>query len=115
LLRRKLDDQDDELDIAALLGRACLLQIEHKDKGERTFAKVANIMPLPALTKTPPASTPLSFFSLEPGEFDAKMLAALPEWQQAWIAKGSRTRLDNAPPAVRVARAQAIVDDDIPF
>jgi hypothetical protein len=55
------------------------LQIDHEDKGERTFAKVANVMPLPAQTKTPPASTPLLFFSLEPGEFDAKALVALPE------------------------------------
>lgn len=55
------------------------LQIDHEDKGERTFAKVANVMPLPAQTKTPPASTPLLFFSLEHGEFDAKALAALPE------------------------------------
>jgi hypothetical protein len=72
-------DAQEGFDITALLGRACLLQIEHEDKGDRTFAKVANVMPLPAQTKTPPASTPLSFFSLEPAEFDAKVLAALPE------------------------------------
>jgi hypothetical protein len=116
LLRRKLDERDDELDIAALLGRACLLQIEHEDKGDRTYAKVANVMPLPAQTKNPPASTALSFFSLEPDEFDAKALTSLPDWQQAWIAKGSRTKSQSTPsPGLRVVTTAAAIDDDIPF
>jgi hypothetical protein len=44
-------------------------------------------------------------------------LAALPEWQQTWIAKGSHTKLGPAPAQpLRIAAMTGLtIDDDIPF
>lgn len=61
-LRKLLEDwrgkrygEDEEVDIAAVLGKPCLLGIKHAQSGDRTFANVAGVQAVPKGLTVPPA------------------------------------------------------------
>lgn len=110
-------------DVAKLLGAYCMLNIVHSTQGEKTYANVSSITPLPReLAKHKPTSnTPLVSFNLDAP--DMAMFAKFHEKLQATIQASeewqSRTsKLTGQPAAEPAAPAKTgfdDMDDDIPF
>lgn len=70
-LHGKLTDQEAELfDVDSVLGKACMILVEHSEDGK--YANVKNFMALPKGTSSPKAENPLLLYSTEKdGSYDA--------------------------------------------
>lgn len=67
---------------AAILGKPCNLNIIHNVDGEKTYANIANIVPLMDGQKTAFATNPQVCLSLHPQQFNKAVFDDLPEWLQ---------------------------------
>lgn len=106
------DGAAEAFDFAAVIGRACLLNVTHTEKGGKTYANIGNATPmLKGMTPSRPQHNPPLYFSLD--EPDEKTFAALPKWLQEKI----QTRLPE--PETLPSSPQKATDDefndDIPF
>jgi hypothetical protein len=60
--RGKQFGEDEEFDLTKLLGKACLLTVTHSTNGDRTFAKIDGVAPMPkGMAALKPSRTPVSF------------------------------------------------------
>lgn len=76
-----IDPKEGEVvDISALVGKECFVQIAHTTKGEDTYANVAGIMSVPTGVTVPPAHLPLR--TLTYGSWDQEVYNALPPFIQ---------------------------------
>ncbi len=109
------DDAAADFDLRNLLGRKCLLNVTHTEKGTKTYANVSNATPIPkGMVADQPQHNPNLFFDLD--DPDEKAYAALPEW----LRKKIDERLDEEPetspePAFAGSGGAPDFDDDIPF
>lgn len=103
-------------DLQNILGKPCMLNIVHTDKGDKTYANIATVMQVPSGMVVPPQVNKSVFFSLE--TFDAAVFSSLPESLQENIKK--------APEYLSAVKGEAhqvelsdggmeTLDDDIPF
>lgn len=125
LLRQHLESwrgrpfTDEELagfDVKNVLGAYCLLSVVHNKQGDKTYANVNGIMPVPKGMEKPAAvNTPLHY-EIETGD-----ITKLPEWIQnvvkksdEWVSKTNGL----LPPAHEPVKPKGHFDDmkdDIPF
>ena len=107
-----------EFDIFTLLGRPCIVNITHIEKGDATYANIIGMSPLPKGMVCPPAFNTALCYNTE--EHDDAIFAQLPEFIQdkikmsdEWIARVTKP--------IPVERAAAMVaeqekeDDGFPF
>jgi hypothetical protein len=89
LLRRDLsawlgkkitDEQAGKLDIFAMLGKTCMVNIAHVTKGENTYANIISFAPLMKGFDCPPAVN--EAFTYTPTEHNPETFAKLPEFLQ---------------------------------
>jgi hypothetical protein len=76
----------------SLLGKGCMIQIEHKENEGRVSAKVANPVQVPKGVPVPDQVNDSVYFAIEPG-FDQKVFESLSPWCKAKI-ETSDTWLD---------------------
>lgn len=74
----------DNFDLENVLGKPCMLNIVHVQRGENTYANIASIMPLPKNMSAPEQINPSVMFSL--AQFDPAKYEALTEWTKKKIA-----------------------------
>jgi hypothetical protein len=106
-----------DFDHAALLGRKCLLNVTHNEKGEKTYANISAATPIPkGMTADYPQHNGSLFFDLTAGD-QSDVFNRLPEWLQKKITE----RLEEQP-AQKSAESEYLgsgnkpdFDDDIPF
>lgn len=103
------DDAAADFDHSKLLGRFCLLNVTHTEKGQNVYANISNATPIPkGMSAEYPQHNQSLCYSLD--EPDLETFNALPEWLQKKI----NDRVIDEP-----APAHAGVDeefnDDIPF
>ena len=105
-----------EFDIFTLLGRPCIVNITHIEKGDATYANIIGMSPLPKGMVCPPAFNTALCYNTE--EHDEAVFSQLPEFIQdkikmsdEWIARV--TKPVSAP--VAVAAEQEAEDDGFPF
>jgi hypothetical protein len=72
--RGKQFGNDEEVDISVVLGKPCLLNVTHSQSGDRTYANVAGVQPVPKNYPVPPPQR--EHVSWEVGDD----LADLPDW-----------------------------------
>jgi hypothetical protein len=103
-------------DIFTLLGRPCIVNITHIEKGDATYANIIGMSPLPKGMVCPPAFNTALCYNTE--EHDEAVFSQLPEFIQdkikmsdEWIARV--TKPVSAP--VAVAAEQEAEDDGFPF
>ena len=103
-------------DIFTLLGRPCIVNITHIEKGDATYANIIGMSPLPKGMVCPPAFNNALCYNTE--EHDEAVFSQLPEFIQdkikmsdEWIARV--TKPVSAP--VAVAAEQEAEDDGFPF
>lgn len=109
------DNAAADFDHKSLLGRRCLLNVTHTEKGQKVYANIANATPLPkGMVSTEPQHNPSLYFSLDTP--DQATFTALPEW----LRKKIEERLpeedaaeDHKEEAMSGARED--FNDDIPF
>jgi hypothetical protein len=106
------EDVAKDFDFKALLGRSCIVNVIHKESGEKTYANVSGVMPIPKGMQAPAAPASTQFYSPEdqaPDELSVAY-ANLPEW----IRKKVDTQLpaDGGTPDIGDTDAGG---DDIPF
>lgn len=111
---KKFADTDfgpDGFDIKNLIGKTCMVNVIHTTSGDRTYANVDSISPVPKGTVLPVMENDPTYLSLEPAEFKQEDLNNLPEWIQT-IVYASPEYLQLA---TRGKVTEAPKDDDIPF
>lgn len=69
-------------DVKNVLGHYCLLSIVHNKEGDKTYANVKGIMPVPKGMPKPPAVNKDVYFDVDTGD-----LATIPAWVQAVVKK----------------------------
>lgn len=113
-----------DFDLQLLIGKRCLLNVTHTEKGQKTYANIANATPLPrGMTSTEPQHNPSLYFSLDAP--DEKAFAALPEWLRKKIEARLPEEHTDADEAKReaqegfygmaAAEPEKEFSDDIPF
>lgn len=111
------DDAAGNFDFSTLLGRKCLLNVTHTEKGDKVYANISNATPIPkGMTADYPQHNKSVFFDLATP--DEKAFETLPQWLQKRINEriieqpkngnaGNHDERNPPPPAD--------FDDDIPF
>lgn len=96
-------------DLQKVLGKSCQLQVIHNVNGEKTYANIAAIMPLPKGTKALSPENPIRFYSIY--DHEDRIPDGTPEWisdiikdSEEWAALTVPPTNDDKPPT-----------DDIPF
>jgi hypothetical protein len=111
-----------DFELQELLGTAGMLNVIHRANGDSLWANVGALAPLPKSMVAPPRQGKLVYFSLEPGEFDEKLLDELPEWivKKILASPECKRRLAGEPepqpktPAPKQSLRQEL-NDDAPF
>jgi len=108
-------------DLRKILGKACQVQIIHDKDGDKTYANVQNVMPLPKGTKAPKPENPLIYYCIEDDGFSFP--ETMPEWVQKVVKKSREYGGQAQPQPTQQAPMEAADDDfgdfgdgsDIPF
>lgn len=105
---------DEELagfDVKNVLGKYCLLSIVHNKEGDKTYANVKGIMPVPKGMEKPGAVNKDVYFDVDIGD-----LSTIPEWVQNVVKKSDEWKARGAAPALKSAAAGfEDMEDDCPF
>lgn len=111
------DNAAADFDVKTLLGRRCLLNVTHAEKGQKIYANIANATPLPkGMVSGEAQHNPSLYFSLETP--DRTTFDALPEWLRKKIEERlpEEREEDRAKDKEQaMAGASEDFDDDIPF
>lgn len=107
------DDAASDFDHALLIGKKCLLNVTHTEKGDKTYANIANATPIPKGMQADYAqhNAALFFDLMDP---DNRAFERLPEWLQKKIHERLDDKQSDPPPPSTQANG-APYDDDIPF
>ena len=93
-----------KFDLVNVLGKPAFVNVTHRVKGDRTYANLTSLMPLPKGMPAPELEGEALWYSID--EPDATVFDKLPAWIQDKIAN----RVINQPAAVKPAAAPAQVD-----
>ena len=115
------DEAAGDFDVTKLVGRYCLLNVTHADRGDRTYANIASAAPLPKGMQPPKGleNAPLIFDLTHP---DETVFAKLPTWLCDKInaaldekpKRAPKTVNDDAPPNTEEGDPGPFVDDELP-
>jgi hypothetical protein len=97
-------------DLKNILGKVCFINIVHAQKGEKEFANVASVMPVPDGMTSPPASNEQLYFSIN--DWDESAFQKVPKFYQEMIKKSPEFQQVDA---VGTPGPSSDQDDDIPF
>jgi hypothetical protein len=104
-----------KFDLSKIAGKAAFVNITHSVKGDRTYANLTSIMPLPKAIPAPVMEGEALVYSTDSP--DPAIFAKLPNWMQEKI----QNRIVDAPKvapkaaAAPAALASEFVDDDLAF
>lgn len=100
-------------DLFTVLSVPAMVNVVHNTKGDKTYANVGSVSPMPQGMECPPLVNDLLKFSLD--EYSPEVFGALPEWLQKKI----NTRGVQSPQAVRDPDPNqppaSVYEDEIPF
>lgn len=94
------DIELDGFDLKNVLGKNCMINVVHNDSGDKTYANIDSIMPLPAGMIAPKVN-PLVHFDLD--EFDKDVFGALSKSLQETISK--------SPEYIKLTKGEAYGED----
>lgn len=98
------DEQAEAFDTQYVLGAACFINVIHNRKGDKVYANIQSIMPLPKGMEKPKAVAELIYFHIDE---DDSAYEKLPKW----IQKKADEALEDAPPTT--GRTRESVDDEM--
>jgi hypothetical protein len=110
-------DELKKFDLGKVAGKPAFINVTHSVKGDRTYANLTSIMPLPKSMTAPTLEGEALIYSTDTP--DATVFDKLPAWVQDKIANRMIDMPKAAPkaakPAQAVATEAAFVDDDLAF
>jgi hypothetical protein len=106
-----------------LLGRTCMIKVDHEEKNGKTYSKIANLIQTPEGIPEPAQLNECVYFSLAPGEFSESVFESLSSWTREKIQSSEGfSNLMATPPkeskpsaSAYGSRATADLDDEIPW
>jgi hypothetical protein len=115
-------DDFGKFELSNLIGKGCMLNIIHTEKGDKVYANIASIARLPKGMKAPTLQATPRIFSMAPGEYEAAALTGLrerivekikesPEWAALNTGHGAAKK----PQPPKESGVEFVEDDDIPF
>lgn len=108
------DDAAADFDLCNLLGRKCLLNVTHSEKGGKTYANIKDATPIPkGMVADQKQYNESLYYSLD--DHNQQIFMALPEWLRKKIE--GRLQEPESEPAGKYAPEPppSDFDDDIPF
>jgi len=120
--RRFEDDEIEGFELRDVLRKPCLINVVHQTRGDRTYADIASLSPLPRGMQPPTLEGEPVYLSLEADEYEPEVFASLSEKLRETIAR-SPEHADLVDPSAAAeqsgpARGYAPAgepEDDIPF
>ena len=103
-------------DIEQVLGKVCFLNIVHTKKGEKTYANVASVMPVPEGMPSPSAVNEQLFFNIE--EWNNEVFAKIGTYYQNTIKRSPEYELHASWQEVKTDSKKSeseFQNDEIPF
>ena len=115
---KKFPDNDSasDFDMELLIGKKCLLNVTHTEKGDKTYANIQGASPIPkGMSADYAQANPALFYDLL--DHDPAVYENLPEWLRKIIDDRIDDRLDRSGSRELdpVGTGAAELDDDIPF
>lgn len=104
------DEAANNFELKELLGKVGYANVTHNTRGEKTYANISSLIPLPKGMAAPTTDTPFLYYSEagdQPPAERSEAYAALPEWL--------RTKIDNQVRAESEAGNDDDGNDDIPW
>lgn len=106
------DDEAENFDVAAILGKPCMLSVVENSVGGKTYTNIVSIGALPKGVHVPKAENELLYFA----EDNTGTFSKLPEWLQKKINEQLTAKPQQPEPQHYFAGdGTEITDDDIPF
>lgn len=107
--------------VKKLLGVPCILNVVHKENGDKTYANVSSVSKLMKGMTPPPLVNEIAYLSLDPAEFDQKVFDSLSDYVKGLIMKtdewdrltGKKKDID--PPPLEHGDPGPALDDTVPF
>lgn len=96
-------------DLKNVLGKYCLLSVVHNKEGDKTYANVKGIMPVPKGMEKPTAVNKDIYFDVDTGD-----ITTLPEWIQNVVKKSDEYKARSGNGAKPAGRFDDM-KDDIPW
>lgn len=110
-----LDHEAEYFDVTELVGMACMLNVVHVKKGDKTYANIHSTAPLPKGVEAPPAFNKPMVLDYEENWSEEKF-TSLPEWIQEKMKSSHNYREKfNTAPESRGDGDGDINPEDIPF
>jgi hypothetical protein len=106
-------DELKKFDLLAVLGKPAFVNVTHSVKGDKTYANLTSIMPLPKGMPAPTLEGDALWFSVDSPNSEA--FDKLPAWVQDKIANRIIEKPAAAKPAAPAAPAAEFVDDEVVF
>jgi hypothetical protein len=97
--------------VKSLLGRPCMLKIEHVDREGKISTRVTNLISPPDGISIPTQVNECVYFTLDPDGFNAETFESLSPWTKERIEKSTTYKILRKKHSVTAN----IPDDDIPF
>lgn len=110
------EEERKRFEMKNVLGKYCLLNIVHTNRGDRTYANVVSAMPIPDGMTSPAPVNAEVYYSLS--DHDAAVYEKLPKYYQETIAKSPEYQnrsVKTAAPVAVAAGEDDELNDDIPF
>lgn len=108
------EDELKKFDLAAVLGKACMLTVTHVEKDGSKYANVTAVTSVPKGFAPPPAINKPLEYSIE--HHDQATFDSLPEFMREMIKGSNEWKARSAaPPAVDDTAPDDTASDDIPF
>lgn len=102
------DEELNGFDVKNVLGHYCLLSVVHNTEGDKTYANVKGIMPLPKGMEKPAPVNQDVYFDIDTGDINT-----LPEWVQNVVKKSDEWKAKGTAPAPKGKFDD--MKDDCPF
>jgi hypothetical protein len=106
-------DELKKFDLLNVLGKPAFVNVTHSVKGDKTYANLTSIMPLPKGMTAPTLEGDALWFSVDSPNSEA--FDKLPAWVQDKIANRIIEKPAAAKPAAPAAPAAEFVDDEVVF
>lgn len=100
-------------DLKNILGKVCFINIVHTERGDKEFANVASVMPVPDGMTSPPATNEQLYFSIN--DWDEALFQKIPKYYQDMIKKSPEFQQIDAVGSKPGSSSIPADDDDIPF
>lgn len=109
--RKFTDDEAEQFDVSAIIGKGCMLTIVENVVGDKVYANIAGIGALPKGVPVPKLENDPLFYA----SYDTRAYDKLPEWIRKKIDTQLTNKPDRASNPAAYDGALEITDDDIPF